>query len=345
MEVLYIGPYRQLDSWGQTSRGLLSLLAGQDIDLIARPVWFTGDQRGIDLGELEVYESKELVDRNVLIQHGLPSSLNYNGDFKTNIAVTSIDCDVSHTNWIDHLNLFDLVIVFSDFEKELLEKSDKLTVDVVALSHPPHSPSNEIADLDLSNIKERKFYAVGSTDIKSATKELLISFLASFSILDDVTLLLATDQPKEMEGLVGHIKQHLGIFSDARYYPNIAIINSASQSIMNYLHQVGDIYVDVGYNLRMGGPVLDAIANSSLTVLLDTCKYGSVSVKSQPEIMFTASKPLPYLYTGHSTWQVPNTAHLSYALKEVINRDDFPSTEKTMHNQLDSEIKEILCTL
>lgn len=76
MEILYIGPYRQNDEWGYTSKALVKLIGDMDFHLVTRPVWFTGENKSRHVEDIEKFERNELASCDVLIQHGLPSYLN-----------------------------------------------------------------------------------------------------------------------------------------------------------------------------------------------------------------------------------------------------------------------------
>ena len=65
--VLYIGPYRQNDEWGYTSKAFVNLLSAQDIKLVIRPVWFTGEVVSLDVEALEPYEYNKLDSCDILI--------------------------------------------------------------------------------------------------------------------------------------------------------------------------------------------------------------------------------------------------------------------------------------
>ena len=53
----------------------------------------------------------------------MPETLNYEGDFNYNIAITKVDCRIDNLSWVENLKLFDKICVFSPFEKQLLKES------------------------------------------------------------------------------------------------------------------------------------------------------------------------------------------------------------------------------
>jgi len=349
MDVLYIGPYRQNDEWGYTSKAFATLLSKQDVNLILRPIWFNADTTAKDVEHLVEYEANELTSRDVLIQHGLPAALNYNGRFKKNIAVTCVDCVLVNNEWPDHLNLFDLVVVFSEYEKKLLVDSG-VTVPIFAFGFPPMVISNKKQDIDLK-VSGLRFYMVGSTDEKSGTRETISAFLSEFSMLDDTVLVIATNQAKELEKEVQEIKGGLSIFEHAPYYPHVVLINNADEAVVNYLHENCEVFIDVGYNMRIGQTLLRAISFNSVPIILDTCdglipNY-NLTVKTNLTKPVLRQRPLPFLYYGNSYMNCPNTYDLANVMRTAYNNLDEPKERALqLKNQLfsmpDKWIKECI---
>ncbi len=331
MDILYIGPYRQNDEWGQTSKGFATVLTRLDnINLTLRPIWFNGDNRSINMGALEEYEQNEVKDKDILIQHGLPSYLNYNGSFKKNIAITSIDCRIDNTDWVTHLNLFDHVVVFSKHEKELLEMSG-VTSDIIGLSHSPVCMDQAKQEIDI-DFTGTKFYTEGSLDLKSGLYETIAAYLSAFSILDDVVLAVATNYPQEVEDKVNQIKAGLGKFKDNKYYPHIAVVGSAETSVMNALHEYCDFFINVSYNMRATQDLLKSLLHDSLPIMLDTVdiiKDWPFYAESYSDLCIYNERPIDTLYSGEYTWAMP----VMYKLQETLSM----AHEKMASNDLDRE--------
>ena len=323
MSVLYVGPYRQQDEWGYTSRGLANLLAAQiKDDLVLRPVWFNNQQNLADIGPLEEYESKQVEEADVLIQHGLPNYLNYDGNFKRNIAVTSIDCNIGNTDWVSHLNLFDTVVVFSENEKKILEESG-ITTEIFAFPFSPLYFSNEVEDLKLA-FPGFKFYTIGSLDIKSGLREVVASYLSAFTILDNVILVAGCSDAQQLEQEIKSIKAGLGRFIDEQHYPHIAILNNTDLPVLNYLHDYCDCYIDASYNSRTNQNMLKAIAYNSLPMMTDTCgiiKDYPFEIKTHNDISIYPQRPLRELYSGEFSWSMPNMTSIKENMLKVYKAE------------------------
>ncbi len=326
-EILYIAPYRQRDEWGRNSKAFLNLLLQeQDIDLVIRPVWFNHDNNYYEEQNIiNEYELKKIKNKDILIQYGLPNHLNYDGTFNKNIAITHIDCNANNIGWDSHLNLFDKIIVFSEFEKQILLDS-KVQTEIYNFNYPPiHSLNNNIQELNLNHLKHNFiFYTSLSTDKKSGFKELLISYLSSFDTLDNVILIVLHNE-NNIEKEIDDVKNLLNIYGNEDYYPNVALVNNSNEEIINYLHLNANCYIDISYNSRISQNILKAIYNQRLILLLDNYKLINeypFYVKSNDEIISYDKRPLEGLYSGEYTWKVPSTSDLRDKLKQIFNNDN-----------------------
>jgi len=355
-DVLYVGPYRQTDDWGCTSKALLQLLTLQeDLNVVARPVWFN-NQRGQGLAQdLEASENNTLQGtHDVVIQHGIPTNLNYNGNFKENIAVLSLDCNISNTEWPTHLNLFDRVICFSRFEEIILLES-KVTTPIESFNHPPFFIEARKTSLDY-DYTGTKFYTTGSAEPKSGLVETMAAFLSGFSISDEVILIIATSNSDKVSKLAEHIKHSLGIYKDHKRYPNIAIVNTTDPTVMNYLHDISDYFIDLSYNAKVSQAQLAAISYNNHVITTSHIGLGvfndnySFRVSHTNEIQLCPERPLDDLYTGEHCWTCPSIRSaqevMRYAYAHGPNEHDKEMLEKIKSQMFihpHARIKEILC--
>ena len=79
MSVLFIGPYRQPDEWGQRSFSLLQSLKKTEVDITSRPL-FLANFPPMTIEEETEYAKFDHYD--VLIQHSLPANFIIDKSFK-----------------------------------------------------------------------------------------------------------------------------------------------------------------------------------------------------------------------------------------------------------------------
>lgn len=325
MSVFYVGPYRQKDSWGSTSRNYLKVLS-KHVDVVARPVYYNNVKGSAEIDtDLEELESKELEERDIIIQHGLPYNLVYDGSFNQNIAITSISSCIANTSWVANLNLFDKIIVFSEAEKEMLLESG-VTVDVYAFGFPPYYETKiEITDLPLASRGKTLFYTSGSfKENSSGLKETLMAYFSEFSVQEDVLMVVFTED-QDAGKKIDDMKKSLGKFQRDSHYPTVALINNTQESVINYAHKFFQCYVDASYGGVPDSHILKATIFNKIVITLDTAKLYSEHydfyIESQEEVVSVNSRPLPGLLSGEFTWMVPNTKSLRNKLRLAYSSD------------------------
>lgn len=356
IDVLYVGPYRQNDEWGYTSKAFATLLAAQNINLVLRPVWFTGEHQSQDVDVLEKYEENKLSTKDILIQHGLPSYINYNGDFKTNIAVLTVDSRIDNTDWIYHLNLMDKIIVFSHQEAQILISSGICRDKVLNFEFPPLFLINKTEPLNM-HLFGTTFYTIGTMDTKGGMLEVLTAYLSAFDISSSVNLIVCTSdrESDKVQAKVAELKSSLGIYESPLYYPNVLVINSSSNEVLNYVHQKGSFYVDMGYNCVPSQNLLRAVVNGSIPIVPDTIDiFGNdydFYVETNEVIPVYPERPVKGLWSAEFSWTRPNTLSLMVVMEQAVQEAD--KLDETRHQlavfkqniftQPNSKIKGFLC--
>ena len=318
-DVLYIGPYRQSDEWGQTAKAIVMALSQHDINLTCRPIWFNNEKNTALPDTFNKAEQNKVEKKQVLIQHGLPSYLNPNYDFETNIAVLSVDCRINNMDWVTHLNMFDKVVVFSKYEKTTLIESGVKT-EIVDFPCPPMFFNSDVADFQL-DIPGFKFYSDANFSPNTGLRETIIAYLSSFTSLDDCVLILPSNNVSAFKERIEGIKSELGIYRNNDIYPRIAIIGSNDKATINKLHTEGECYISVGYNCRFSQSLLMAVLNHNLPIVLDTLKTSfedwDFTVSSYQECCMAKNRPLPGLYSGKQSWKKPLISSIGFKMKSM----------------------------
>lgn len=357
--VLFVGPYRQWDEWGKCSRAFAKNVAEHPASKLSiRPAWFNSGKELIELeGVLKKCEFSRPESLDVLIQYGLPNMLNYNGRFKKNVAVTSVDCRIDNTDWVIHLNMFDQVVVFSKYEQKLLEQSG-VTSKILSFKMSPYlEVPSKIAELDIPH--RVKFYTNGSMDQKGGITQTIISYLSSgLTNRDDVILIISTEDEKSVDESIDMIRKSLGVFQNESYYPAIGVSSPGQyQENINGLHNSCDFYIDSSYNARVGQTMLKAMKENSIVIIPDCLRdvfdyeYPFLISTDLEKCVYT-QKPIVGLYSGEFSWSVPNTQSLSekilkaYSMKEEEKEDIINKNNKCIEGskkEMREKIGEILC--
>ena len=89
MNILYIGPYRQVDEWGRKSLSLLRALQKTDHTISSRPIFLSSDMRHTT--QIETSENICLDNYDVLIQFLLQPYSIYHGNFNKRIGIFNFE--------------------------------------------------------------------------------------------------------------------------------------------------------------------------------------------------------------------------------------------------------------
>lgn len=348
-EVLYIGPYRQNDEWGKTSRAFLQLLINSVTKVVARPLYYSNNL--VEFGDI-TEEHNYIKEKDVIIQHGLPETLSYEGGFKLNIAITKVDCRIDNLDWVENLKLFDKICVFSAYEKQLLKKSGIREDKIFAFDLPPvlsNEPQEELV-LDIPELNSKTvFYTTAGIHRDSGLSETIISYYHSFSSLDNVILIIFSNDSENIKNMIEEIKKKMNL-STSRC-PDIGIISNDPKALA-YAHNNYNYYINVGYNLSPNQEILDCLMGKSRAIVLDTVMFldACFPIQSRDEVCLKNDRPIPNLYSGLHTWKVPNTVSISNAFKichkNNSNGGIFSGNNKfkNTHQQKSlSSLKELLC--
>ena len=349
--VLYIGPYRQGDGWGKTSLSFLKALSTKNINLTSRPIWLNSDAVYYDVPEVEQYELDVYDKYDILIQYSLPNKSVYNADFGTNILVTTIDCRIDDTGWLQNIGLFDKIVVFSELEKRFLQNAG-LSNHIIAFKYPPLHVETELYNINI-DIDGLKLYCTKDISERSGLDELLKAYFHTFTANDDVMLLIPTDDTKKIQEYIQLVKTRMGMYNNLNMYPRIGHINSKQQSVINTLHRQCDVYIDVSYDLKLNNNIMNAVINNSIPVVLDTCTVGK-KVSSIERFTSYLQRPLSHMYSGRYVTRAPCELSLADQLKKLYEeyKKDKLQTAKQEYQEiardfipaLSNDIEEVLCT-
>ncbi|NVM35960.1 MAG: hypothetical protein HWN81_10210 [Candidatus Lokiarchaeota archaeon] len=349
MSILYIGPYRQTDGWGKISKNFLDYLFHSIEDkneLSCRNIWYNQNINSVLTGDLYKFEKRKVNNPEILIQHGIPNNLVYNGKFKKNIAITSVDHSIENTSWILNLNMFDTVAVFSEYEKELLEKSGIKTNIFHFDTYPPNTEDDIIKNFDLDFKTKKTFYAKVSTKSTTGINEILSAYYSTFTLLDNVILILYSDD-KDIQDFINKFKEKIGLYTDTNFYPMVAIVQDTS--LINWSHKFSDFYLNVNYDAKPTNDFIKSLYYNKLCLCLDNInlfKDYEYYVKSNYEIIAQNNKNNFYKTNNH--YKIPSSIDLSKKMKMAfdnykIKENKSSLTYKNIHESFINKVKELTC--
>ncbi|NVM34824.1 MAG: hypothetical protein HWN81_04465 [Candidatus Lokiarchaeota archaeon] len=351
MSILYIGPYRQTDSWGKISKALLDNLAfciEDKNNLSSRNIWYNQSIDSVINGEIFEFEKRKVSKPEILIQHGIPNNLVYHGKFKKNIVVTSIEHDISYVGWVSNLNLFDTIVVFSEHEKEILKKSGVKTEIFNFDTYPVNLSSIKDKKIDISLGNKKTFYAEVSTNSKSGINQILSAYYSTFTSLDDVALILYSSD-KNLLNFINEFKEKMNLYSSKELYPTVAIANSEDE--IDWSHKFSDFYIHVNFNAKPDINFLKSIYQNKICLCLDNVKLLNnydYQIKSHYEISVGSTKSNFYKHKNYYT--IPSSADLSNKMKMAFdgyrikeNKSLVSDYSQEIHKSFIDKAKQLIC--
>ena len=345
MKILFIGPYRQNDGWGNQARAYIKSLNTTSHDIVIRPAYLGGRARQTENDSIITdLENKSDKDCDIVIQNALPSFFEYNGSFEKNIGLMLTETrGLDYLGWPQNMNLMDEIWVPS---KQCVINIDP-QLDSECFGNRTRVPVKNIRsplDTDIFNHSHKKiegidtglfnFYYIGELTNRKNLEALLIAFHAEFDSTEPVGLVIKTHRgnsdmsPHYSEELRKNvyetsesIKKTIRIYPQTGFYKKeIVITEWFSSEDMLSLHNTCDCFVFPSYGESCCRPALTAMgfgktpivtSNTGMTDFID--ESTGWEIKSYEEISICGDAPLIGLYSGRETWR-------RVVIKDLMNK-------------------------
>jgi len=318
--ILFIGPYRQQDGWGQSARNLISSLLTTSHDLTLRPVYLANTSLVND----EVFDKLEGKSGNydVIIQNCLPEQFSYKYGAK-NIGFFCVETNnLENTPWISHCNLMDEIWVHSYCEKRTLEYSGvKTPIKIIGGSINIQKFQNAPPKMYKEDFV---FYFIGNGERKNL-KALITAFHLEFRRNEPVELVIKTSgNEQEVIQYIQGIKQELGLYPNFEQYKQEQIITKhLTEEELVQLHVNGDCFVMPSRGEAWCIPALDAMGFGNIPIVTENTgmedfvknNVNGYTIPGHEIPVLCAQRPLPYIYTGNETWMDPDIESLICAMR------------------------------
>jgi len=341
MRILFIGPYRQNDGWGNASKHFLKSLCMTEHDIAARPIYLNNqlsyNELSEDDDEIVVAENSRSEHFDVIIQNSLPNLFRRYGDCK-NIGISFFESSIDNTIWPNSIRLMDQMWVSSNWEKSIVGKYCE-KVNVVPI---PLSGSGVISDTKTErrffngNSHELRFYFVGENTTRKNIKALITAFHLEFKDFEQVKLILKLNNvgksPEETylesSKFINNIKSELGLHSDpSRYKSEILITEFLSDDDLQGLHEQCDCFVMPSSGEGFCIPAFEALNNGSWVIankntsISDyiTSTENGYLVESERVPAIAPDRPLNFLYNGRDYWYEVSIDSLRDSMRSVYD--------------------------
>lgn len=354
--VLFVGPYRQTDGWGNASREYLRALIRTGMNVSARPIYLNNTQKNYpEYPEFEIFEDNRSSHYDAIIQHCLPHQFRYYGDAK-NIGISFFETgNLGATPWVNYINTMDEMWVTSKWEKSILEAGKvKIPVSVIRIPTNHEKYNRTYPKLLMPNHDgEFKFYFIGEYITRKDLNSLLIAFHREFHVDEKVRLVIKVNKSgvepfdllNKINSDIQNLKTTLKLYPKPSYYKKEIIIPTHLPEDELYgLHQSCDCFVMPSRGEAFCLPAFDALMfgkfpvvnrNSSTAEYLES--FTGYGVESYQVPAIAVDRPLPFLYTGRDTWYQIDILDLQRALRYAFVSCDKAEQQKiasTVHTSI-----------
>lgn len=285
--ILYIGPYRQNDGWGEASKDYLRAIGYActklGYNLISRPIYLA---QNIDKNipeDIKIYETNKHFSKiDTVIQKALPQAICPTRSAK-NIGLCVFEQrNLIHSSYIKQVfSKLNGIVVPSTIEKKELINAG--LSDVYNISQPINTTeissfieTSENDDLLGLNTKYKhyiKFYFIGSFINRKNIMNLLIAFNNTFQHNEKALLIIKTNSmtSEQREVMTKNITETLSIFKYRKHISDriIIISDNMDRNTLLRLHSSCDSFVCASKGEAFCRPLAESIAFGNYPIAVD----------------------------------------------------------------------------
>ena len=326
MNILYIGHYRENSSFGFAARQYIEAMrSSKQVNLSIRPIFMQKDRiYSVPeyYAELEDNHSKFY---DIIIQDTLPNFYEYNAKFGKNICIPKIETrNLSHTGWIDKINMMDEVWVNSFFgEKSLRESGVTKTIKVVPIPFDIDSIEQAITDKEDN---EFNFYTITSSKEKDGLLKLLMAYFLEFDDTDNARIIIKTNEEKELDiqNIITQAYNYSRINHNKVKEP-VIINGNINNAQMTDLHNNSDCYIDASKASYAGMCCIQAALHQNICICTDSIAPSSYITKQNGFVVSSTesnciSNPvygISNIYTPREKWYEPSLESLMVNMRQA----------------------------
>ena len=339
MKILFVGPYRQGDGWGEAARGHIKALMHTSHELAIRPIYMAPNPTEVP-PEFAQLEKNRCEKFDLIIQNVLPTYLERYGDSKcVGLSMLETGC-LQHTTWPYHMNLMDEIWVSS--QQELKDITPLITPSAV-VHQVPIDVSKFNYNYDTSHWQrfgfhdKFVFYFVGENIPRKNLQALIMAFHLEFDLSEQVELLIKTNKAgmdssqlyRAIDDKSSQIKKDMQLYADLSMYKSECVVTETLTPEHLYgLHQICDCFVMPSRGEACCQPMLDALGfgnpvivtdNTGMTTYMDETVGWKVDSHRTP--VLSKEKPMPFLYTSRETWSEIDILKLQQAMRCAYKQD------------------------
>lgn len=347
--ILYIGPYKQQNGLGKSSRRFIdALITNNNINLSIRPVFYTMSNYydSLDTTYTE-FEENTFKYYDAVIQHGLPDMFEYHRKFGKHIGIVEVETkNIGHSGWIERINLLDQTIVSSIFSaNSLLDSGVTVPVDILPEPYNLHQYASEYRKVFTHKESDKPFvfYTIGKYTEKKNIKGIILAYLLEFNNYDNVRLFIKTDDNTEdhehlkqlIEYDIVQIKKSIRKHNTKTCDIDVVCGNVSDIDLIR-IHQSSDCYVNAVRSDGFGPCAIEAALCDK--IVINTKNIGSATyfnslnslmVDADASSVFTPSYYNSNTFTIYEQWYEPDITSIRYAMRKAYSLNETQRADVT----------------
>jgi len=325
MNILFIGPYRQADGWGEGARNYLYSLLETGHNIVARPIYMGNSNVDKLDPRLEALEKKRYKKYHRVIQNVLPH-LFYPVEGSKNIGVFTLESGgMDHTSWPSKMALMDELWVTSKRERDCVKDLGGVfkmpKVRVVKQSIDTSRYKRKFPPLEIEGALGRFcFYFIGEWTERKGLEHLAAAYLSEFHPSEQVCLIIKTSKPglspdqtrQEVMNMCDGIKRVIRTQASGLYDHPICVVSERLTDMqMDQLHATGDCFVMPSHGEAFCRPAIDAVGFGKRPIVTKHTGMNDFVndangylIDSTEDCCLIGAPPISDLYTTNETWQI-----------------------------------------
>lgn len=328
--ILYIGPYREFSSMGNSARQYIKSLLKTNYSLSLCPIYNLlkpYPENGLDK---EILDSEKTYKKSysTIIQHCYPHQICYDNRFSKHIFITQLESSNCPPVFSEYLNIADCVVVGSFFSKDQIS-IDRDKIKII----PEPIDIDQINKYKQSHKQQPKksftFYCIADFVNKKNLDQILFAYFHLNQKYDNIELLIKTKSNKssqeDFNSIIEYeISKQYNLAPGAKKKPKI-ISGEISQEEIWYIHNNNDCLITINSAESSGYSALEAIAfDNSVICLVDSPSYNITrhfGVDYSIERCMDDDKPYNLYNTFYQMWKKPKIESLIDKMELVINEN------------------------
>lgn len=339
MKVLFTGVYRDGTGWGHAAIDYILALDKVGVDIAIRPIKLNDMQFGIPDRLLEL-ERKSIKGCDIVIQHILPHFMEYNGNFKKNIALFELETDsFAHTLWPEYINNMDVAWLTSSVAKDICKNSNvDISTEIVLHAMDTDKYKKVYPPLDIPGANgDFIFYTIADLNNRKNLGALVRAFHAEFDPDEPVSLLIKATKYgsnpqqclKELQDHCNQVKQGLRLHPKMEMYkPEILVPNVLNDEVVYRLHNSCDCFVLPSCGEAWCIPAFDAMGFGKTPIVTNWGGFTDYMnndcgwlVDYYMQQAFGGVDNMASMYTGQERWAIVDIQHLRKCMREAYEND------------------------